>query len=514
MPGLDVVLVEADADVRRLDLHQFRERILEPAADRDGAADRGLVAGELVARVGAGGVDARPGLVDDAVGDVGGLERTGEQLDDERLRVATGGAVADGDHVHRVLLDEFHDPAAGGLALFLLADDLEHRVLLGNAALVDHHRLAAALESRVDRQHASAGDGGLEEEVAQVPGEDRHGVRLAVFGDLAADLALEPRENETRDRIPRAAAQEFGVGVGGIHEDRLGGGLELLDRPVDLHLEQPGPFATVDRQRPVGRDALQQLGVVEVVAVVLGILGERLALGLHPLAGEMPLLPEDHAQRLAHVGALGEHVGDDVPHAEEGVGHRGDLGIGVDEVGRPRPQIGGRRLGGEDLARQRLEAPLPGDLGQRQLARLEGKVEVLELLGALGGLDPLLEILRQPALPLDRAQDRLLAVGDLPGPADGVRDPPDVDLVEAAGLVATVARDEGDGVPLVEKANDRIHALRGKAEATGDRPEIDERDGWHALRGSASLGDRTPLDSPCAPLRVGMPTTWRGSLVT
>ena len=36
--GVDVVLVEPDADILRLDLDQLGERVLEPAADRDAAA--------------------------------------------------------------------------------------------------------------------------------------------------------------------------------------------------------------------------------------------------------------------------------------------------------------------------------------------------------------------------------------------------------------------------------------------------------------------------------------------
>jgi hypothetical protein len=31
--GFHVVLIKADADIRRLDLHQFRQRIEQPAAD-------------------------------------------------------------------------------------------------------------------------------------------------------------------------------------------------------------------------------------------------------------------------------------------------------------------------------------------------------------------------------------------------------------------------------------------------------------------------------------------------
>ncbi len=38
---MDVVLVEADANVLRIDLDQLTERVLEAAADGNGAAQRG-----------------------------------------------------------------------------------------------------------------------------------------------------------------------------------------------------------------------------------------------------------------------------------------------------------------------------------------------------------------------------------------------------------------------------------------------------------------------------------------
>ena len=47
--GLHVVLIEAHADAGRIDLDQLAERILQAAADRDGAAERGIVVGKLFA---------------------------------------------------------------------------------------------------------------------------------------------------------------------------------------------------------------------------------------------------------------------------------------------------------------------------------------------------------------------------------------------------------------------------------------------------------------------------------
>ena len=61
---VDVVLVLADADRLRLDLHELGERILQAPRDRDRAAHREVELGELLAREVARRVHARAGLVD------------------------------------------------------------------------------------------------------------------------------------------------------------------------------------------------------------------------------------------------------------------------------------------------------------------------------------------------------------------------------------------------------------------------------------------------------------------
>ena len=170
---------------------------------------------------------------------------------------------------------------------------------------------------------------------------------------------------------------------------------------------------------------------------------------------------QDAPQPLPHVRPLAELVGDDVADAEQHVGDRGDLGVGVDEVRGPLVEIGRRRVTGENLPRQRLQAALLRDLGQRELAGLERQIEVFELLGALRRGDSRLQVGGQPALPLDRSQDRLLAVGELPGLADALGDPAHVLLVETAGVVPTVPRDERNGVARVEQLHRRIDAGRG-----------------------------------------------------
>ena len=62
---VDVVLVLADADALRVDLHQLGQRVLQPARDADRAAQAHVQLGQLLARELAGRIDRRAGLADD-----------------------------------------------------------------------------------------------------------------------------------------------------------------------------------------------------------------------------------------------------------------------------------------------------------------------------------------------------------------------------------------------------------------------------------------------------------------
>ena len=67
---LHVVLVKPDADVLRIDLHEFGERVLQAAANTDGAASSRIQIRELFAGHGARGVVASPGLDHNHIGQI------------------------------------------------------------------------------------------------------------------------------------------------------------------------------------------------------------------------------------------------------------------------------------------------------------------------------------------------------------------------------------------------------------------------------------------------------------
>ena len=102
--GRHIVLVLPDTDGLGVDLHQLRQRVLEPPGDGHRRPEVHVVLGELLRRQRACGVHGGPRLGDDHVADVGsGIVDLPDQLHRHLLRLPAGGAVADGDVLHMVL---------------------------------------------------------------------------------------------------------------------------------------------------------------------------------------------------------------------------------------------------------------------------------------------------------------------------------------------------------------------------------------------------------------------------
>ena len=106
---------------------------------------------------------------------------------------------------------------------------------------------------------------------------------------------------------------------------------------------------------------------------------------------------------------------------------------------------------GENLVGERAEALLAGPRGERLLLGPEGQVQIFEPLHAVGVFDFAAERVGEFVLRFDRTEDRLLAFVELAEAGDAVADEGDLLLVEAAGLVAAIARNEGNGVALVQE---------------------------------------------------------------
>ncbi len=151
----------------------------------------------------------------------------GDDLGDQFLGLAAGGAVADGDDVDLVLADEVLEELLGLVAAVLGLVRVDDAVFEEVAVSVEHGDLAAGAEAGVDRQDGLAGDRRLEQQAAEVPGEDIDGVLLGHLGQVAADLAFEAGQEQAVEGVEGGGGEEVAVRV--VFQREL-----AEDRPLEL----------------------------------------------------------------------------------------------------------------------------------------------------------------------------------------------------------------------------------------------------------------------------------------
>ena len=150
------MLILADADGFRVDLHQLGQRILQAARDGDSPAQGHIEIRQFRARIGACGINRRARLGHHDFRELQ-VRGAGHQLGGELVRFARGGAVADGDQLDLMLDAEAAQygeqlrPHAPGLMRIDrrrfgdLAGGVHHRDLhAGTKSRIEAHRCARA----------------------------------------------------------------------------------------------------------------------------------------------------------------------------------------------------------------------------------------------------------------------------------------------------------------------------------------------------------------------------------
>ncbi|PSK61818.1 hypothetical protein B0E53_06285 [Micromonospora sp. MH33] len=469
-----VVLVLPDADRARIDLHELGQRVLEAAGDGDRAAQRDVQPGQLLGGVRGGGVDRRAGLGDHHLGQLQ-LGVPLDQVTGELVGLPAGRAVADGDQLDAVRRGQGGQRVHGGVPLparLVRVDRVGGDDLAGG---VDHGHLHAGAQSRVEA-HGGAGAGRRgQQQVAQVGGEDPHGLLLGRLPEphpqVGAEVDEDPGTPGPAHRVGEppvggpplvADAEPAGDGrlvAGGTGDHGVGVAVGLR---VHRQVEHALLLASEHGEDPVRGKPGVRLGEVEVV-------GELGAAALLTLAypGDQPA-PRPHllAQRADEVGVLGEALDEDGPGAVERGGDVGHPLVGVDVTGGRVPGVP-RRVG-QQRVRQGLQPRLAGDLGPGPPLGLVGQVDVLQPRLRVGRHDLRFQGLVELALAADGLQHRGASLVQLAEVAQPLLQGAQLRVVEQAGGLLAVAGDERHGGAAVEQLHGRPHLTFGDAEFLGD----------------------------------------------
>ena len=463
------MLVLTDANGFRVDLHQLGQRVLQAAGDGHGAAQGNVQIGEFLGRQFRGRIHRGAGFADH---DLGELE-TGhflDQLAGQLVRLAAGGAVADGDQVDRMLGAELGENRQGAVPVVTRCVRVDGGGFQQLAGGVDHRHFAAGAQARVQRQGRARASRCSEQQIMQIAGEYRDRLVFGLVAQLAEQVGFQtgvkldlpgPAHHFAEPLVGGAAA----VGDAEALADHAFARVHAARRFIaDLQADAEDAFvaAAENRQRAVRRGVLQHFVMLEVVAE----LGAFAFLARHYTGAEGRVVLEEVTQLGQQVGVFGEALHEDVLGAFEHRFHIGKTLLGVDEslgfLLRRELRVAEQRIG------QLAKAGFEGDLALGAALLLVGQVEVFEAGLGVGEVDLALELGGQLALFLDAGEDRDAAVVQLAQVTQALFQVAQLGIVEAAGDFLAVAGDEGNGGAFVEQRHGGGDLLRAHAQLVGD----------------------------------------------
>ena len=452
------MLILAHAHSLGVDLYQFGQRVLQAAGNAHGAAQVHVKLGELRRGQRAGGVHAGPRLADHHI--LHPAADLADHLGGELLGFGPGGAVADGDDLHTVLLNEVFHRGLGLLHLFEGGNGIDHIGGQHLAGGVHHRQLAAHAVAGVHTQGHLAPDGRLKQQLAQVLAEHRNGPLGGPGGQLRAQFPLQAGVQQPVVGVLGGQRHLGGAGAApGPHKAAAQQGGSLLGLRLNAHLQKAFPFAPIHRQNAVPGHLAHRFGIV----VVLLVDGFLFCIGR--FAGQQGGALIQFPQLLAQGGIVAELLRQNVPGTGQGGG--GVRHLLAQVFGGRLLRVGAAVLGQQQLG-QRGQAPGAGHAGAGLALGPVRAVQIFQTGQGFGGLQLLRQLLGQGALLFDGALHlvpALLQTAQIVQPFTQLAQHL---VVHAAGGLLAVPGNEGNGVSLVDQVDGGLHGLFVQAQLLGN----------------------------------------------
>ncbi|EGY01038.1 hypothetical protein AZA_29053 [Nitrospirillum viridazoti Y2] len=457
--GADVMLVLADADGLRIDLHQFGQRVLQAPRDGDGAAQADVQVGEFLGRHFRCGIDRGASLRNHDLGQFQ-LRELGHDVGGQLVRLARRRAVADGDQADIVPAGQGRqrgDRAHPVAARLVRVDGGGLQQLAGG---VHHGDLHTGADARIQPQGGALAGGRRQQQAFQVTAEDGDGLILRPVAHRAHQVQFQ-MQGDLGAPGPAAGVQQPAVGgpapvldAESVGDRRLAGVL-LAGGGVLAHLhgqvQDAAGAAAEQGQGAVRGQVGQRLRLVEIV----GELGALLSLALHDGRDDAAVFLAIAAQEAQQLGVFTHALHQDGAGAVQGRLGVGHALLGIDIGGGAGFRIVGRIV--QQQVGQGLQPRLPRDHGLGPALGLIGQVQIFQPRLGVGGRDLGLQLGRQLALLLDGFQDGGAPLLHLTQVAQAFIQGAQLRVIQAAGRLLAVAGDEGHGRAFVQQGDCRRH---------------------------------------------------------
>ena len=446
-----VVLILSDADGFRVDLHELRQRILDPAGYTGRGALSHIELREFLRRQGTGGIDRCARLIGNNVGDL--VRKFLQDSRQELLRFTGSRAVAHRDQIHAVSGHQLADLLRGLRLLPLVRrhGGIDHRRVQDLSGGVHHRQLAAGAEGRIPAQHHCALDGRLHEELVQVLSEHQDGAVLGLLRKAVPEFALNRRRDQPCVAVLDGPLHRVpGRRVVSADQPALQKAQDLVLRRLDGHFQDLLLLAAVDRQDTVSGGLRHRFREV-IVSLV-----DRLLFLILGFGGKDAPTLRHGAHIAADRGRVGETLRQNVTGPLDGFFHSRDA-LFLGKIGLCLLFQGLFRLLGPQNVRQTAQPLLHGDGRAGGPLRPERTVQVVEGDAGLRSFDGSPQLLGQLSLGLDGLQDLLFLFLQVSQRGQSHSQSTQLFVVQRARGLFPVAGDERNGAAFVDQLHGGVH---------------------------------------------------------
>ena len=198
---LNIMLIEPDTNVSRIDFHKFREWIQSTTANRNSSPHSRIIFRQFFSSCLAGRVDARSRLVDHEVLCFEIRQFIGQNLSDELLGFPTGRTVADRHDGYFMLANLFNQSLTRLLHPLGGTNHVNQSVGEHVAELIHRHQFAAASKAGINRQHTMVMQGWLQQQFTKIVSKHLDRMHFRTICQLTTNLTINTGHNQTSEGI-------------------------------------------------------------------------------------------------------------------------------------------------------------------------------------------------------------------------------------------------------------------------------------------------------------------------
>ena len=307
-----VMLILTDTDGFGVDLHQFRQGVLNTSADGNGTAEGNIIFWEFLRPQLGCRINGCPRFIGNDI-----LYFTFcflQHFCHKQFGFPGGRAVADGNEVNAVFLDEAQQLLFRFSGFILGWRGVNHGRFQRFACGIDDSNFAACAIGRVKGQHHLAADGRLQKELLQIFTEDADGRFFRFFRQVISDLSFQRGSDQSFIAVRNNFSENFRR-IAVFADDLPFHPLQqFIFFPFNFHGKEAFLFSAVHR-----KDAMTCRFFQWLLIIIIHFINRRFLLGFFGKEG--PILHRCFTEGLSQVGIIGNLLCQNILRPLHGIGN-------------------------------------------------------------------------------------------------------------------------------------------------------------------------------------------------